>query len=390
MSTSTLRLDYAGRLLCVPAFGLLAGALAARAQAPLEAPRLETVATGVYVLHNPRANESWPQGNTVIVVGDRAALVVDADYLPGTARADIDIIRRLTDKPVRYLVNTHWHYDHTNGNYVYRAAFPGLSIIAHPETRRLLRENAPRYLASVLAPESPVRKSVANSKKVLADLAAKGDTTGRALYQQRLAQRELELREIAQVHVDLPDLLVEHELTIDLGGREVVIRHLGRGNTPGDLVIWLPQEHIIATGDIVVSPMPYAYNSSPGSWLGVLDAILALQPRALLPGHGEVQRPADAPGAAHAGTGAAEPANVAFVRSLDYTRAVRDMIADVVDRVRTAYRAGKTEDEARASIDFTAYLRRLAGEDEFLQQVFTSSIVTALVDRAWAEAGGGT
>jgi cyclase len=362
--------------------GFIMGAAAqAQGQAPLPAPTVMPIGHGVYVLYNPRANESWPQGNTLVVAGEREVLVVDANYLPGTAQADIDIIRRLTDKPVRYLVNTHWHYDHTNGNGVYREGFPGLSIIAHPETRRLLRENSPRYLASVLAPDSPVRKSVQNSRKMLAEVGDTGDSAERALYQRRLAQRELELAQIATVKTDLPDRLVERELTLDLGRRKVLIRHLGRGNTPGDLVVYLPKDRILATGDLVVFPIPYAYNSSPGSWIDVLDSVLALRPAIVVPGHGIVQRE---------GSGLSAAGEDSLVHSIRYVRAVRDLLADVVEKTRIAYRAGKTVDDARAAIDFDPYRREFAGEDEFLRQVFTSSIVTALVDRAWAEAQGAT
>jgi len=358
---------------------LISSTCPAVAQAPLPAPRVVSLGEGIYVLHNPRANESWPQSNSLVVVGSKAVLVVDANYLPGTAQGDIDIIRGLTDKPVRYLVNTHWHYDHTNGNSVYRREFPGLSIVAHPETRRLLRENSPRYLASVLAPDSPVRKSVRNSRKVLTELGDTGDTADRSLYQRRLAQRELELAQLATVVTELPDRLVDRELALDLGGRRVLIRHFGRGNTPGDLVVILPRERIVATGDLVVSPVPYAYNSSPGSWIGVLDSILALGPAIVVPGHGEIQR-------AESGSSAADP----LVRSIGYVRAVRALLFEVVEQTRVAYRAGRTVEEARASIDFEPYRRQFAGEDEFLQQVFLGSIVTALVDRAWAEAQGAT
>lgn len=360
------------------AVALLVSPIPLEAQAPLEAPRVEELATGVYLLHNPRANESWPQSNSLVVIGSRAVLVVDANYLPGTARADIAIIRRLTDRPVRYLVNTHWHYDHTNGNGAYRAAYPGIAILAHPETARLLRENAPRYLASVLAPDSPVRKSVERSRAMLDSMAHGGDTTDRALYLRRLAQRELELTEMASVTPELPDQLVPTERRIDLGGRTVILRHFGRGNTPGDLVAWLPRERILASGDLVVSPMPYAYNASPGSWIGVLDSLLALQPQILVPGHGEAERPGPA-------TATGDP-----TRSLGYTRDLRSMLQEIVDQVRAAYRAGLTVEEARAAIDFSPYRTRLAGDDPFLQQVFDSSIRTALVDRAWAEAQGAT
>ena len=89
------------------------------------------VAQGVYVIRHPDDPTGFPNGNTTVIVGERKVLVVDSCYLPSEARKDVEQIRRWTNRPVRYLVNTHWHYDHTMGNGVYWEAFPGLSIIAH-------------------------------------------------------------------------------------------------------------------------------------------------------------------------------------------------------------------------------------------------------------------
>ena len=89
------------------------------------------IAEGVYVIRHPDAPDTFPQGNTTVVIGERDVLVVDSCYLPSSAREDIEQIRRWTTKPVRYLVNTHWHYDHTMGNGAYAEAFPGLAIVAH-------------------------------------------------------------------------------------------------------------------------------------------------------------------------------------------------------------------------------------------------------------------
>ena len=89
-------------------------------------------------LHHPlrRAPDTFPQGNSTVIIGEREALVVDSCYMSSSAAEDIAQIRQWTNKPVRYLVNTHWHFDHTMGNGVYWDAFPGLSIVAHTETAR--------------------------------------------------------------------------------------------------------------------------------------------------------------------------------------------------------------------------------------------------------------
>src|SRR5215210_6371860 len=89
------------------------------------------VAEGVYVIRHKDAPDTFPQGNTTVIIGDREVFVVDSCYLPSSAREDIAQIRQWTSKPVRYLLNTHWHYDHTLGNGTYWDGFPSLTIIAH-------------------------------------------------------------------------------------------------------------------------------------------------------------------------------------------------------------------------------------------------------------------
>ncbi|HYO92299.1 MAG TPA: MBL fold metallo-hydrolase, partial [Pyrinomonadaceae bacterium] len=70
------------------------------------------LAEGIYVIRHPDAPDTFPQGNTTVIIGEREVLVVDSCYLPSSAREDIAQIRQWTTKPVRYLLNTHWHYDH--------------------------------------------------------------------------------------------------------------------------------------------------------------------------------------------------------------------------------------------------------------------------------------
>jgi glyoxylase-like metal-dependent hydrolase (beta-lactamase superfamily II) len=140
---------------CRPAFGAILFFVIATA-APLrllgdsagtkgrEATKL---AEGVYEIRHPNAPDHFPQGNTVVIIGDANVLVVDSCYLPSSAREDIVQIRQWTTKPVRYLLNTHWHGDHNQGNAAYADAFASLAIIAQTETARLIALRVPPYLA---------------------------------------------------------------------------------------------------------------------------------------------------------------------------------------------------------------------------------------------------
>src|SRR5438477_6977428 len=86
---------------------------------------ISKLADGVYEIRHKNAPDAFTQSNTTVVIGDREVLVVDSCYLPSSAREDIAQIRQWTNKPVRYLLNTHWHFDHTLGNGVYAQEFPG-------------------------------------------------------------------------------------------------------------------------------------------------------------------------------------------------------------------------------------------------------------------------
>jgi glyoxylase-like metal-dependent hydrolase (beta-lactamase superfamily II) len=96
------------------------------------------LADNIYEIRHPDAPDTFPQGNTTVIIGDKSVLVVDSCLLPSSAQADIDQIRKWTNKPVTFLVNTHWHFDHTLGNQTYAQAFPGIQIIAQRTHRRLL------------------------------------------------------------------------------------------------------------------------------------------------------------------------------------------------------------------------------------------------------------
>ena len=154
-------------------------ALLLMAQAPLprdSTARVERLADGVYAIIHDDATDQWPHGNTGVVVSDDGVLVVDATYLSSRARGDIALIRRLTDRPVRYLVNTHWHMDHTHGNEAYRDAFPGVTIVTERRTREFSELNTRYWSRYSTAPGSPRRQGL---RELEAELARGTDSAGR-------------------------------------------------------------------------------------------------------------------------------------------------------------------------------------------------------------------
>ncbi len=340
-------------------------ALAMLAAQPADDGRSVTrVADGVWVIRH--RTTPFEGGNTTVIVGDRDVLVVDACQLPYAAREDIAEIRRLTPKPVRWLVNTHWHNDHVTGNGAYAAAFPGLAIVAHAETKRdmdLNLPNAPRRSAPGLAQalDATTRALAAGTD----DAGRPLTTAGRAALE-ALARRRQAVDDYAALPYTPPTVTFARALDIDLGGRPVRVRHLGRGNTNGDAVVHLPRERIAVVGDLLVHPLPFAYDGYPSEWAATLGRVAALDAAVLVPGHGDV------------------------LRDGAYLGLVRDLLRSAVDQVNARLHVVgpaefRTLEEVAPHVDLSPFRARFAGGDSALATRFDET-AAAVVRLAFREA----
>lgn len=265
----------------------------ARAQAVPDQPPFEIVrlADGVYAgVVNPYP-PMYVFANALLVVGAEGALVVDTHASPSAARALIGHVRALTSLPVTHVVNTHWHGDHVYGNAAYRAAFPGVRIIAHASTAEDMATQGAQMLRDELAELPP---SIADRERWLA--TGRGpdgqalSAEDRARVARSLRLRQGQLAELRTLESALPDVLVEDSLAVQLGGREVRLYHAGPAHTRGDLLVWLPSERIVGVGDLIEQGVPYAGHAYPAGWVRALERITALGPAVLVPGHGPPQR----------------------------------------------------------------------------------------------------
>jgi glyoxylase-like metal-dependent hydrolase (beta-lactamase superfamily II) len=300
----------AGALLCVAVVG------PAAAQQPLF--ELQKLADGVYAaMAKPRTPINC---NAVIVVLDDEVLVVDTHSRPSSARALIAQIRTITDKPVRFAVNTHFHWDHVQGNHAYPVAFPKqVAIVASEATRENLRTLGGARLKDQLA-STPGQIAALEAR-----LAQATDAATQARLKDEIAQQKDYLQEISTLELTLPDLTFDKSLIIHRGDRRVVLLFLGRGHTSGDIVAWLPKERVVATGDLLHGWMPYMADSYPVEWIATLDALDQLEFDQIVGGHGTVK----------------PRAHLAFFRNY---------LADLVAAVRTARTRGETLAQATASV----------------------------------------
>jgi len=279
---------------------------------------LRPVADGVYAaLAKPRTPINC---NAAVVVYDEGVLVVDTHSRPSSAKALIEEIRAVTDKPVRYAVNTHFHWDHAQGNHAYPLAFPKqVSIVASEATRESLAS----------AGLSRIKDQIVAGPGQVADLekriAAEKDPTAKARLQEDLRQQREYLAEIASLEPLLPDLTFDKSMILHRPGRDIVLLFLGRGHTSGDVVVYLPQQKVVATGDLLHGWMPFMGDSYPPEWVATLDALDKLDFDHIVGGHGAV-------------------------KPRSHLRFFRNYLADLVDEVRRAREKGETLEQAKVSV----------------------------------------
>ena len=234
------------------------------------------LAPGVHLFQTAPYAEVGLDGNSIAIITTDGVVVFDANGTPAAAAAVLAGIRRLTSQPVRYLVNSHWHWDHWYGNQVYRDAFPGLRIIVHQRTRALMAGPAIEFNRPGLETGLP---------RYLESLSARA-ATGDSAAARSLAVGRFFLAEKRSVRHVLPDSTFTDRLTLRLGGREIQVLNFGRAVTPGDALLWLPRERILLTGDLIVNPVTFALSGYPTEWLHALERVDALDAAIMVTGHG--------------------------------------------------------------------------------------------------------
>jgi cyclase len=229
--------------------------------------------------------------NAGLIVGPEGCIVIDALFAPSMTRAFRDEIRRVTDKPVRLLINTHHHVDHTLGN----ALFPEATIVSHANARRE-QQRVGLGVLDLLRPRIP-------------ELTA--ETEG--------------------IQSRFPDVTFTDDLSLDFGGRAIRLLHLGPAHTIGDALVLLPAERLLFAGDVAFHYVtPLGLEGHIGGWLGVCDRVDSMEIDTIVPGHGPV---------------AGKPE----------LREMRGYLSTIREQARTAFDRGRTREEAARAIDLGAY-----------------------------------
>jgi cyclase len=298
-------------------------------------------------------------GNTTVIIGDRQVLVVDTCYVPSAAQQDIDQIRQWTDKPVSFVLNTHFHNDHNFGNRVYMNAFPALTIIAQVETKKDMDLFGPGSAMREEKDGDRLEQMLKTGKAPDGVALTENDKTE---VKNALAQETALISELKRFKFQSATLTFEHGFTIDLGNREVQIKFLGKGNTSGDAIAYLPKEKIIIAGDLVDYPLPNMFDGYPVEWIETLQKLAQLDADTIVPGHGSI------------------------LHDKAYVYLLRDYMQSAVDQMNEKLRQTspamfQTLDAVKGSVDLSSFKPRFVGNDKDLGPVFdeTSALLIKLV-----------
>jgi glyoxylase-like metal-dependent hydrolase (beta-lactamase superfamily II) len=236
----------------------------------------EKIADGVYYATGGFGS------NNVVIVNDADVLLVDDGTTPAAARALLQDIKLITKKPVRYVVNTHFHYDHTDGNSVFS---PDVDIIGHEYVRTaILTFNVLYREPYTTSQGTAVPARIEALKKQIAE---EKDAGKKATLGTQLAAAQKTLEELKEVKPTPPNVTYSSKMILNKGGREIQLLFLGRGHTGGDTVVFLPKEGIVCTGDLMESRLAYMGDAYFDEWVATLEALKKLSFAVVLPGHGE-------------------------------------------------------------------------------------------------------
>lgn len=240
------------------------------------APRTIEVAKGVYLFVSPPYGDVGLDGNAIAVVGATGVLVFDTNGTPASAANVLAEIRKLTSAPVRYVVNSHWHWDHWYGTEVYTGAFPDVKVIAHEKTKTLMAGPAIEFNRPGLEQQLPAYVGMLEKRAATDPSARAGAEIARFFLDQKKNARLV-----------LPNTTYVDRLDLDLGDRRIQVLHYDRAITPGDSFLYLPADKVVVLGDLLVNPITFGLSSYPTGWLRTLERIDALDADVLVPGHGE-------------------------------------------------------------------------------------------------------
>jgi len=323
------------------------------------------IAPGIVVFSTSPYGEVGLDGNSVAVFSKDGVLVFDANGTPAAAAAVLAEIRKRTDQPVRYLVLSHWHWDHWYGAQVYKDAFPEIKIVSHEKTRAMMAGPAIAFNRPGLESGLPAYIKMLDQKLTAARATDAASPATTALSERREMARFF-LEQKSSVRHTLPNVTITDRLDVTMGERRIQILSYGRAVTPGDTFIYLPAERVLVTGDLLVNPISFALSCYPTEWLDTLNTLDAIDAALIVPGHGLV------------------------LRDKSLLHATRDLFKELLRRGKEARTKGLDVDAARDAMlpELQELKTRITDGAPSVDEAFRTQLVDWYLHRVYDELAG--
>lgn len=265
-----------------PLLCILAGVAGLVALGPVRqrgpAFRFEKIADNVYFAVGTGALTVFC--NAAIIINENDVLIVDTHVSPEAAQALLTELKTLTNKPVRYVVNTHFHFDHSGGNQIYG---PDVELIGHDVTREKLADGSSLRGAGYA-------RFISSLPATIARLRQQRDTTSdpavKAKLDQRIVMQDELTRQTDTIRATPPTISFDRTMTLYRGGRQIRLYFVGRAHTGGDVFVFLPKERVLVSGDALQTGVPFMGDGYFAEWPETLEKLKALDFEVVLPGHG--------------------------------------------------------------------------------------------------------
>lgn len=326
------------------------------------AHNLYEVAPGIYAVQPEFAG-----ADAAVIINENGVIIVDSHSTPASSATLIDAIEELTDAPIRYVINTHWHVDHHSGNQAYVDDHRlNVDIIAHEHTR----EDIPTLGRGQYEQTAPYRTMPRDSAAKQLE-TGENDAGAPLTDAQRSSVRKFHdaqekfLETAEQFEFTLPNLTISNGLTLHGDPHEVHVMYLNRAHTRGDLVVYVPEQKVLIVGDILTKPILWTWSSYPRDYIQTLEALEKLDVEKILIGHGGP-----------------------VLEGMDYLRTVREFMQSIVAYASESISAGQSAEQAveggATAPGIQAFRRRFVADNDQENGMF-DQMVGWSIDRAYLE-----
>lgn len=321
------------------------------------------LAAGVHLVFRADPSREPVEGNVLVVEQADGLVVFDAGGTPLSGRRIVEQIRAISDKPVSHVVISHWHGDHHLGLPAFREAWPDAVVIAHANTAGYMTGDAMDYLEG-MTPDVFTGAAERTAAYLESEAGQALDPDMRRYAEMMVEDFPLVAEAAAEFAPTSADQLITDRLVLADTDAPVEIIHPGVGNTDGDIIMWLPRQQILATGDLVVAPTPYGFGSPPLEWAGTLDVLAGYPFQILVPGHGEPQT------------------------DRTYLNNLITLLRWTGGEVERLSAEGLDDEAVAAAIDWMGISVLFAGNNAWLQRTFRDYFATPIVGHALQELRG--